>query len=258
MGRVQGCAPGTGYGNPWHGLLHCGVCGGPVVVIMTKRAKADGHPVRYLGCNRRHHLKDHCGNAGVCRLAALDAALRDGLERYFSDAKLARRRLRRFFEALTQERRTLTKEEAGAERQRAEAGRQIERIRQAILQGMTGPTTAALLREAEAGVQQAEARLADLARLREAKPAMVPAAEVLAALSKEAYHDRRAAYRQLVQRVELRSRRDSGRQVEAWEATIIPNPEGGIEGVPKVAFGRVIASGRSPSGRGAPRAYGAG
>ena len=88
---------------------------------------------------------------------------------------------------------------------------------------------------------------------------MAPAAEVLAALRKEAYHDRRAAYRQLVQRVELRSRRRPGRhQVEGWEATIFPRREAGIQGVPKVVFGRVIASGCSPSGRGGPPAYGDG
>jgi len=251
MGRAQGCAPGKGYGNPWHGLLFCGVCGGPFPVIMTKPAK-DGRPIRYLGCNRRHYLKERCGNAGVCRLADLDAALRDGLEAHFSDTKLAQKRMRRFLDALAAERQKLTKEEAAAERQRAEAERKIERVRRAILDGMAGPTTAAMLNEAEATVQQAQARLADLARLRQAKPAMAPLADVLAALKTEAYHERRTAYRQLVQRVELRSRRKPGRhQVEGWEATIIPNPEAGIEGVPKIAFGRVIASGCSPSGRGA-------
>jgi DNA invertase Pin-like site-specific DNA recombinase len=254
-GRAPGCAPsGTGYGNPWHGLLFCAECGGPFLLIMTKAGK-DGRPIRYLGCNHRHHIKGHCGNAGVVRLADLEAGLREALEGYFTDTKLAQRRMRRFLDALAQERRTLTKEEAAAERNRAEAERQIARVKCAILDGMAGPTTAGMLTKAEADMAEAQARLEDLGRLRQAAPAMVPPAEVLVTLRKEAYHDRRAAYRHLVQRVELRSRRTAGRkQVEGWEATITPMPEAGIQGVPKA----VIASGRCASGRGGRCAYGVG
>jgi DNA invertase Pin-like site-specific DNA recombinase len=266
MGRVQGCAPGKGYGNAWHGLLFCGECGGPFPVIKTKAGR-DGRPVRSLGCNRRHHVKERCGNAGTCRLPDLDAALRDGLEGYFSDTKLAQKRMRRFLDSLAAERQKLTKDEAAAGRQRAEAERKIARVRRAILDGHAGPTTAALLREGEAQLDQAEQRLAAAAQARDAKPAMVPPGEVLAALSKDAYHDRRMAYRSLVQRVELRSlgrvkmggERKPGRQrVAGWEATIFPRREAGIQGVPKVVFGRVIASGRSSSGRGAPSGDAAG
>jgi site-specific DNA recombinase len=243
MGRAQGCAPGKGYGNAWHGLVYCGECGGPFPVIMTKPAK-DGRPIHYLGCNRRHYLKERCGNAGVCRLADLDAALGDGLEGYFSDTTLAKKRMKRFLDSLAAERRKLTKEEAAAERQRAEAEREIERVKRAILDGHAGPTTAAMLRDGEAERAAAEQKVAAAAQARDAKPAMLPPAEVLAALKTEAYHERRTAYRQLVQRVELRSRRGPGRhQVEGWEATIFPRREAGIQGVPKVVFGRVIASG---------------
>jgi DNA invertase Pin-like site-specific DNA recombinase len=249
MGRAQGCAPGKGYGNPWHGLVFCAECGGPFPVIQTK-AGQDGRPIRRLGCNRRHHMKERCGNTGVCRLADLDAALRDGLEGYFTDTKLAERRMKRFLNALAVERRKVTKEEAQAQRDLERARANIEKIKRAILDGMAGPTTAGMLKDAEAAESQAQARLEDLARLRQAKPAMLPPADVLGALRKEAYYDRRAAYRQFVQRVELRSLRAAGRRYAvSWEATIIPRREAGIEGVPKVVFGRIIASGCSPSGR---------
>lgn len=67
--------------------------------------------------------------------------------------------MRRFLNALAAERQKLSKEEAAADRQRAEAERKIERVKRSILDGMAGPTTAAMLHDAE------EAELGVLCRL---------------------------------------------------------------------------------------------
>jgi hypothetical protein len=259
MGRAQGCAPGKGYGNPWHGLLFCGVCGGPFPVIMTKPAK-DGRLVRYAGCNRRHLLKARCGNAGVFRLADLEAALNEALTGFFSDAKLAGLHFRRFMQALQVHRTRLTADEERARADLAGAEAEIAKVRQAILAGVIGETTATMLREAEHKQKCARERMAAAEEARLSEPRLVPPQDIVAGLKAQRIQERREAYQHLLAGIRVRSERRPGKKmVKQWVAEIVPRAEAGITDLPKsVAFGKgFITVGRSTSGRG-PSPGGAG
>lgn len=269
QGREKGCAPGQVFGKnttPLNGLLRCGVCGGPVAVIMSKRPGPNRRPpvdakfghkaqglTRYLGCLHRHHFKGRCANAGVCRLADLEAALQDALRGYFSDRELRDAHFRRFQEALHahQTRRTAQEQQARAEIAAAEV--EIERVKAAILRGVIGETTARMLQDAEAKRATAEKALEAAEAARAGEPRLVPPQEILRELYAQRLQEQRQAYRRLLSEVRLRSERKPGRRmVTRWTAEIVPRPEAGIVGLPgSVAFGKeVITVGSPPSGRG--------
>lgn len=261
-GREKGQVPGQVFGhrtNALNGLLSCGVCGGPMNVIMTKAAK-DGSLVRYLGCLNHHRFKQHCTNAGVCRLTDLEAALGEALRGHFSDTKLMQEHFRRFLRALDAHRRAQTAEEQQAKADQAAAEAEIGKVKAAILAGVVGETTKTMLRDAEAKQAQATQKLAAAEEARLAEPRLVPPRETLAGLNARHLQERREAYRRLLSEIRLRSeRKPRRRNVTGWMAEIVPRPEAGITGLPKsVAFGKgFIAVGRSASGRDGRRAYAA-
>ncbi len=59
--------------------------------------------MKRLGCNRRRWCREACSNGGALSVAKLDEAVAAALEGYFSDAKLAERRLLRFMAATNAE-----------------------------------------------------------------------------------------------------------------------------------------------------------
>jgi len=255
QGREKGCAPGQVFGKqttPLNGLVRCGVCGGPVAVIMSKPGP-DGRQIRYLGCMHRHHFKGRCDNAGVCRLADLEAALQEALRGYFSDRKLRDAHFRRFQEALHAHQTRRTAEEQRARAEIAAAEVEIERVRAAILRGVIGETTARMLQDAEAKRAKAEKDLEAAESAKAGEPRLVPPQEILRGLHAQRLQEKRQAYRRLLSEIRLRSERKPGRRmVTRWTAEIVPRPEAGIVGLPEsVAFGKeLITVGPPPSGRG--------
>jgi hypothetical protein len=254
-GREKGQAPPLAWGKQMSalaGLVTCAECGGPVCVIQT-RAGGDGRLVRYAGCNRRHLLKARCGNAGVFRLADLEAALNEALTGFFSDTKLAGLHFRRFMQALQAHRTRLTADEERARADLAGAEAEIAKVRQAILAGVVGETTATMLRDGEAKQRGAQERMAAAEEARLSEPRLVPPQEIVARLKAQRIHERREAYQHLLAGIRVRSERRPGKMVRRWVAEIVPRGEAGITGLPKaVAFGKgFITVGPSTSGRGA-------
>jgi DNA invertase Pin-like site-specific DNA recombinase len=257
-GREKGCAPNQVFGkavsNPLHGLLKCAVCRGPVVVSMSKELK-DGSRVRYLACMRGHHFKDHCTNAGACRLDRLEAGLQRVLWGYFSDTKLMQAHVKRFYVALAEHRRQQTADEARAKADLAAAEKAIANVKAAILKGMVGDTTAEMLKKAEATKAAATQALQAAQEAHTAEPRLVPPAEVVRGLNAQHQRERRQAYQRLLSEVRLRAVRPEGRRmVTGWTVEIVPRPEAGITGLPKsVALGKdVFTVGRAASGRDGP------
>jgi len=187
-------------------------------------------------------------------------SLSGALIRHFSDFKLMVAHRQRFDRALDEYRQRQSADETKARADLAAAEAEIAKVKAAILKGVVGETTAAMLREAEAKQAEASKRLADIQEAALAKPRTVPPAEVLAGLRAKHLQERREAYRRLVAAVRLRSERTGKRMVTRWTAEIIPRPEAGIKGLPKsVAFGKdFITVGRSASGTGAHAADGGG
>jgi len=252
-GREKGGAPGAVYGKATHvlnGLLKCGVCGGPVNILKTKTAP-DGAAVRLVGCQNHHRFRGYCANAGLARLTDLEAALGEALEGHFSDATSMRASLRRFMRAVAAYRAQLTQDEQRARADLAAAEVAIGRVRAAILAGVIGETTKAMLAEAEAMQVAATKALAEAEAAQLAEPRRVPPAEVLRGLHDRHRQERQQAYQRLLREVRLRSERAPGRKLASrWVAEIVPRKEAGIEGLPtSVAFGKdFITVGSSPCG----------
>ncbi len=234
-GKLQGRAPGSpgraDPANPWAGLLFCAHCGGPMVVTST--VLTGEKKTRHLGCFKRHWYRTECRWSGSLRLDRVDTALKTALGEYFSDAKLATQRMERFLEETNKE--TARQRAAGQihEKAREEAEAVLARIRQVIETSGPGPTTGDMLKQWEAKKAAAEARIAETEALATCAPAMMPPVEVIRKLHQEGFYERRAAYRSLVARVEIRSiRRPGRRRVDHWEATITPVLTAGITGLP--------------------------
>ncbi len=174
--------------------------------------------------------------AAVCD----DATLKETLAEYFSDAKVAQKRMRRFLEETNRETQRLRAASKADERARGEILVRIERIKKAILDGASGPTMPKELTEQERQLAEVEAKIVDTEAGANMRPAMMPPAEVIATLHREGFYETRAAYRQLVSRVELRSvRRKGSRMVDHWIATIERNRIAGITGLPEfITIGR--------------------
>jgi DNA invertase Pin-like site-specific DNA recombinase len=280
-GREKGCTPEMVFGhlmNPLNGLLRCAVCGGPFTVIMSKTGKdkrsavcnspfivisskagKDKRMIRYMGCVRRHHLTENCENAGVFRLADLEAALGEALTDHFSDARIAAESLRAFQRTLADYRKRLTADEAKAKRDLSDAEGEIEKVKRAILAGMIGETTAAMLRDAEAKQKAATERLAAAEQARVIEPQPVLPQEIVAGIRAQDHRARREAYHRLLSEVRLRSEVPPGRRmVRRWVAEIAARPEAQFKGLPKsLAFGKdFITVGGTASGRDGPRAGG--
>ncbi len=262
MGREKGCTPGQVFGKnitPLNGLVVCAECGGPFNVLMSKPGP-DGRVIRYLGCIHRHHFKGRCGNTGLCRLSGLEEALQSALEGYFSNSKLMEAHFRRFQEALTAHRMQLTAEEERARAEITAAEVEIGHIKKAILRGVVGDTTAAMLREAEAKKAEAGKALEAAEAARAGEPKLVPPQEILRGLHAQRLQEKRQAYRRLLSEIRLRSERKPGRRmVTRWRAEIVPLPSAGITLPESVALGKDgITIGRYTSGRDARRACGGG
>ncbi len=82
-------------------------------------------------------------------------------------------------------------------------------------------------------------RLPRRAQAKASAPAMVPPQEIVRQLRQQGFIERRAAYKALVERVEIR------REGKAWKLTIKARPEAGITGLPPVYAGRPLGPGKS-------------
>ena len=232
-----------------NGLLKCETCGGPFVIL---RASVDekGRPVRSVGCLPHQRYRDRCPNVGIVRLAAVEVALSVALVGFFSGFKLMVAHRQPFDRALDEFRQRQSADETKARADLAAAKADIEKVKAAILKGMIGETTAAMLREAEAKQADANTGLPASEAARLTEPRLVPPQELINGRNSLHQRERRDAYRRLLSEVRLTSHRAPGGKItDHWTAEIVPDIEAGITGLPKsVAFGKDrITVGRGPS-----------
>jgi len=185
------------------GFMKCGTCGGAVVVVTG----GFGSP-RY-GCLRSwRNGRDACSNRLTIRAKVADARLLSGLRaellapatvKYITDAVSAALNRR------IDERPRLLAE---AQMAREQAQQRVQRLIDAIENGVPPSTLAAAINERQADVARAQARLSELAESDEHRLAVIPAwvrqqlEEVVAVLA-EAPERTKAEFRRLGMRVTM-------------------------------------------------------
>jgi hypothetical protein len=174
-------------------------------------------------CRRRRGAAHLCACAGVLRLDRLDQAVTEALAGYFSDAQLAVGRERLFWDATNAETERRHEETTRATRVRDQCVLRIERIKEAIFNGATGPTMAAELRKEETKLQEAEQDIRAAEIRKTTTPAMMPPPEIIASLRVEGFYARRAALRALIDRIDLRSVKEGNHRAECWDGHIPPD-----------------------------------
>ncbi len=189
------------------GLLVCGDCGGPVTVVRSRIEH--GQRVRGIGCHRRHYFTNGCTKVGLLCLETLEQTVTEHLRGYFSDVKLMRQHLQRFYKALGHARREQSVLETRAQAELAAADAEQKR------------------RDAQKAVEVAQ-------QAKTSTPVLLPPAEVLRGLNAQHLRERSETFRRLLVKIQLRSElpRDQ-RKVSRWIVDLTYRPDAGVKGLPE-------------------------
>ncbi len=183
--QTRGQLAGRNVGSPssrtslFSGLLRCGVCGGGLVVV-------NGHPVREhrrYGCGfHRDKGPRVCPNGLTVKVGTVEIRLMSALREHVLNpdavdyvVATVNRHLETFKASQNAERRRLEAELAQVETE-------LKHVADAILAGLAGTTTAALLQERERRRDTLQDRLERLRQHSGARPLRVTAEEVRAQL----------------------------------------------------------------------------
>lgn len=150
--RASRAAPPTKVGRPpknlLSGLLRCGECGGPIVIV----------DARAYGCSRAKERGTCPSRLRICRRAAEEAMLRGVREQLLTEVAFDR-----FRRQVTATLRMLGPSDAEARKRLIKAERERQNIANAIRAGILTPTTRAELLQAETAIEEAKRDIASAA-----------------------------------------------------------------------------------------------
>lgn len=160
-GRLNGKQPGSLSANPtlFSGLLHCGICGGQLIVVSGGAKTPNGR----FGCSNHRNKGSHvCNNNLTVKVTTVETLLVEAIgDQIFNPSALeyvitvVKHHLQTFRQGQISQ-----KEKIQADLQRVE--QELRNIQQAILSGVIGKTTVNLLKEREALQRTLQQQLVDI------------------------------------------------------------------------------------------------
>lgn len=133
------------------GLLRCGACGGPMIIIGQQR----------YGCGHRRERGD-CQNAHTIRVEPLEERVLEGVRHEMMAPEVLRTFMKEFHQDLKRARAEKTRHRRGLERRLAETKKKIDSILTSIMDGMYHASLKEKMTELEQTKEELEAELAEM------------------------------------------------------------------------------------------------